>query len=75
MMAALARIWNLLKVCGFHHGIGVDLYYLDNYIYYIIYIILQKPEEEILSEYNSHWPTAIGKYVFFLIFFGCLQSL
>ena len=26
-------------------------------------ICFQKPEDEILSEYSSHWPTAIGKYV------------
>ena len=26
---------------------------------------IQKPEDEILSEYNSHWPTAIGKYEFY----------
>ena len=31
-------------------------------------LCFQKPEDEILSEYSSHWPTAIGKYVSFLLF-------
>jgi hypothetical protein len=31
-------------------------------------VIIQKPEDEILSEYSSHWPTAIGKYVFLFFF-------